>query len=209
MDKSKKLVISLTAVAVVAVAAIVSLVVVLAAFTTTTTNTFSVSYSAAGVEATVTAQYRKATVAAGAGNYTTIQSSDNQNSITFSRQETGGSSNSTVTKSFKDLANVAISKTEFFVMKYTIQNTSNSIAINVNLSLPGTPNNFARTYHYATNATDPTSNALASITGGTASFSQQTIAAGATGYIYVVFAISNADIDASFTGTSTWTLTAA
>jgi len=203
METNKKFIISLTAVAVVAVAAIVSLVVVLAAFTVTTTNDFKISYTAKGVEATVTAQYKLASVTDGSGSYTIIQSSAGENSIAFDRQATGTS----ITQSFKALSNVQITKDKFFVLKYTIANTSGDVAISVAVDIPGTPDNFTRGYVYSSTSTDPTTKAPASIT-TTDTFATQTIAAGGTGYIYVVFAIANTDIDASFEGTSTWTLSA-
>ncbi|MBR7091002.1 MAG: hypothetical protein IKC79_00945 [Clostridia bacterium] len=203
METSKKLTISITAVAVLALVAIVSLVVVLAAFNVTATSNFRITYTAEGVEATVTAQYRTASNTDGIGNYTIIQSSDNKNSITFDRQASG----SATTQSFKAINNVTISKTQFFVVNYIITNTSSTTDFEIELTLPGSPNNFARSYFCLVDSNvDPTAKAFANISGGTESFTPITLQHGKTAYVYVMFSIVNTDTDANFTGTSTWTL---
>jgi len=195
METNKKFIISLTSVAVVAVAAIVSLVVVLAAFTVTTTNDFKISYSAAGVEATVSGQYKNTI----GGEYQSMTPA----SITFDREATGDAQ---VNKAFDAMNDLSLNKDETFVMKYTIANNSATVGIDINFTMVETPDNMTCKYAFNTTGTEPTwANA-----GDAASIADAAIDAGADeeGYIWVLFQITDKNQDASFTGKVTCQLTA-
>jgi len=107
------------------------------------------------------------------------------------------------------LGNQIITKSQYFVFKYTIDNTkSNSIDLVVNLDMTTTetPDNFGVRYAYTSTETDlSTDLSERSVFGN--SFGQQTILSGGKGYIYVIFEVDNPDVDAVFEGTINWILT--
>jgi len=200
MDTKRKLIISLTSVAAVAVVAIVSLVIVLAAFTTSISNQFSVSYSAQGVACTITAAHRTAAVGeTTAGSYTNI------GSATFGGKETGTDANKTITS----LSGATISKDEYFVIRYTIANTATaSVAMTLGLSNDTTTSTTNCTIKYAYATTDISTNLATNGSKFNTTFSNQSIAKNATGYVFILIQVTNFDVDASFSGTIKWTLTA-
>lgn len=213
----KKLMVSLCALGIIVVAALVATVAVMAAINTNVKNKFSITYTAYGVAATVQANYRVANVGESeSGTYTTLKVGE-ENQITFTGSE---SQDSDKTKTFDDLGAVDIAKNQYFVFKYAITNNSTNVDMTVTLNIEETttPENFKVYYAYTTETTDISTNLDLDTLGkeGSAfqeSFTSQTIAKGDgssfnTGYVYVVFAIENPDINASFEGTSNWTLSA-
>lgn len=200
MDTKRKLIISLTSVAAVAVVSIVSLVIVLAAFTTTISNQFSVSYTANGVACTITAAHRTADVGeTTAGSYTTI------GNATFDGKETGNAASKTITS----LSNQTIAKDQYFVIRYTIaNNASASVAMTLGLSGDTTTSTTNCTIKYAYATTDVSTNLTTNQSKFSTTFSNQSIAKGTTGYVFILIQVTNFDVDASFSGTIKWTLTA-
>ena len=213
----KKLIVSLCALGIIVVAALVATVSVMAAINTNVKNKFSITYTAYGVAATVQANYRVANVGESAsGEYTTLTVSG-EIQITFTGSE---STESDKTKTFDDLGAVDIAKNQYFVFKYEITNnsTNDDMTVNLNIEETTTPENFKVFYAYTTDSTDISTNLDLTTLGteGNAfqeSFTPQTIAKGEgstfnTGYVYVVLAIENPDVNASFEGTSNWSLSA-
>ena len=208
MQAKAKIITSIVAVSLVAVISIVGLVVVLAAFTANVGNSYSINYIAKGVCCDVTASYRKATVnETSAGSYTTIMSGSN-NKITFNGKDASGS-NGTYAANFNALSNQPITKNQYFVLRYIIENNkANSIdmVISLDITTSSTPVNFTVSYAYSTSSTDISTNLNTNRSNFRSSFSSKELPAGSTAYIYVLCEITNLDIDASFVGTANWEL---
>lgn len=213
MSTRKKLIISMVSLAVILLVATISIIAVFAALNTNVTSSFNISYTAQGVEATIKANYRVATIGeSSAGDYTVLKAKSTQESqIIFAGTETEEAEK---TKVFEDLAEQSITKTQYFVFKYEITNDSADVNMTVayNIQASGTPKNFNVYYAYTTETTDlsagldvenlDTSGVFSS------TFTTQTIEKGQTGFIYVVFTIENTDKNATFEGISNWLLTA-
>lgn len=213
MSTKKKLIISLTSLAVILVVAIVSVVAVFAALNTEVTSSFNISYTAQGVEATIKANYRIATIGEeSVGSYTVLKEKDSTNEqIVFAGTETESGEK---TKSFEDLEEKSITKNQYFVFKYEIKNDSADVDMKVayNIANTETPKNFNVYYAFTTEEGDLTSSLdvanLSTSDVFKSSFTEATIEKSGTGYLYVVFTIENTDKNATFEGTSNWTLTA-
>ena len=105
------------------VALAIAMVAVIAAFNATGTSGFNISYTAINVNAEITAEYKVNSV--GSGSYTTIQTSDNANKMTFTSSESGDTTNHAVTKAFKTI-DVSMVKDKDFIIHYCIKNTSST-----------------------------------------------------------------------------------
>jgi len=96
------------------------------------------------------------------------------------------------------------------VLRYVIANNkTNSIdlVVDLDISQTTTPENFTVSYAYTTNSTDLSTNLASNRSSFNSEFTAQELKAGNTAYIYVIFEIANTDLDATFVGSASWTLT--
>jgi len=123
MKSKKRYVIAFWIAATMVVALGIGMVAVLAAFQGTASSGFNISYTAINVNASITAKYKVSSL--GSGTYTTIQTSDNKDAMTFASSESGDSTNHAVTKSFKTV-DVNMEKGKVFIIHYQIKNTAST-----------------------------------------------------------------------------------
>jgi len=210
MQSKTKLITSIVAVSLVAVFSIVGLIVVLAAYTANLTNSYNISYTANGVACDVSASYRKATTGeTTAGTYTTIKSGTSDK-ITFTGKDTTSTGEGGVSASFNSLSDQALTKNQYFVLRYIIENNkTNSIdmVVSLNITTSTDPVNFNVSYAYTTESVDLSTKLSSNKSKFTSTFTPQELKAGSTAYIYVLCEIANLELDASFIGTANWELT--
>lgn len=205
MKTNKKLVISFSIIIGVLIGVVVSLAAVLASFQGSSEGGFEISYSAKNVNAKVTAAYKQVdsttyNFATNAGAYTTIQSAANGNYIEFNSSDT----NASVTKNFKKVENIAMSKNDYIFINYTIQNTDaaatpTNIKVSVNTNF--TSENLVIEYAASENATTWSSNITDVI-------NETTVTTAAPLNLFVRIAIETKTQPASFNGSFNFTLNA-
>ena len=186
MGTKKKFIIALISVSIIAVTLLASLIAVVASFNAkTTAGGFKVSYTAKNVQATIAAEYK-----VGNGSYTTIQTTDNLDMMTFSGSETA----ETTEKSFKALDNITLGNGESMYIHYIITNTdANSTFRVVSTSTITTSTNL--TIAYATSESATTwEDSLSDIA------DVSSVVYGTPLNLYVKISINSATQDATFEG---------
>ena len=161
MKSKKRYVVAFWIAASMVVILAVAMVAVMAAFNATANGGFNISYTAINVNASVTAKYKKTTTV-GSGSYTTIKTSDDQDTMTFVAGEKGSGGSTSVTKNFKT-TNVTMEKGKALIIHYQIKNTAStsdaaneafSVAITDNFKTLASSNNLTVKYCTTESTTD-------------------------------------------------------
>lgn len=202
MSSKKKIVISISALALIAIAAVVAVVVVLSARNANFGGDFGGSYTAHHVNASITGDYKIGAEVTDEEGWTNLTTSGTTtpNTIEFTDDiETGDEQ---ATQNFNEVSGLVLTATDNVIFRYTVVNTGNS---GENFTIVGTQSgsfdNLSVTYKYkvgeeAAQDLSVSSNKTTSIT----------VEGGQTVTFYVIINITNPDNNASFDGSVNWTL---
>lgn len=201
MSSRKKIAISITAISLIVIAAVVTVVAVWAARTTSFGGSFSGSYTAQHVDATITGAYKIGATVDDPEGWTNLTTDDGE-TITFTSDTATGSGEASA--SFNLVNNIVLKSTDNVIFKYTITNNSEtSTAFTVVGTKTGTFTNLSVSYKYKVD-----DGAAQDLTAEGDTTNSITVNAGSTTTLFVIIEITNVDTNATLDGSVNWTLTA-